>query len=401
VHRSLSFRPVRFRDHTCPWMSSSPRLSSSRLSLTARRTAPLQPCCGVRIRPDAPYVANTPQEIHGRVPVCHETVPRRAVLRVLGLSVVAGSAGCNALDDEDAGETATRTRTTAPTVAPTTILSPTTEGEPATPTASETRTDTPTTATTPTDTRTSRAATDAGTLVPTPTPGGTVDEFGRAVALPEDAAIILAEGHGAYVFEDDGGWSPTTVVTPDDGEDFGGTASRPRWSVGKRSSVARVPARNAAQPTSSDGSRASGDRAASSSPTRAEPTSAGRSRTPEGLRSSGRPGQAALAAPLWSGRPTAGRRRDGWSPKASRRTPSSAPRSRYAPRPRSSALPPSGRRAPPTSSGCRRQHERGARSDPEPAKTVLQSDGPSPTRPTLPGITARRLPVYCTVGRNG
>lgn len=153
-------------------------------------------------------------------------VPRRAVLRVLGLSVAAGSAGCNALDDEAAGETATRTRTTTatPTVTPTTTLSPTTGGEPATPTAtvSETRTDTPTATPTPTDTPTPKAAVDAGAHVLTATSGGPVDEFGRAVALSEGAAVVLAEGRGAYVFEDDIGWSPTTVLTPDDGEDFGG-----------------------------------------------------------------------------------------------------------------------------------------------------------------------------------
>jgi hypothetical protein len=63
---------------------------------------------------------------------------------------------------------------------------------------------------------------EAGTPVFTPAPDGTVDEFGRAVALSADAAVVLAESDGAYVFEADGDWRPTTVLTPDDEEHFGG-----------------------------------------------------------------------------------------------------------------------------------------------------------------------------------
>lgn len=153
-------------------------------------------------------------------------VSRRALLRALGPSVTAGLAGCNALDNDDADETAAqpRTATATPTATPTTALPPTTDGEPATPTPTtfETRTDITAAPQTLTDTPTPRVAEDAGTPVLTPTPGGTVDEFGRAVALSEDAAVVLAESYGAYVFEDGGDWNLTTVLTPDDEEHFGG-----------------------------------------------------------------------------------------------------------------------------------------------------------------------------------
>ncbi|MEF8779904.1 MAG: FG-GAP repeat protein [Haloferacaceae archaeon] len=61
----------------------------------------------------------------------------------------------------------------------------------------------------------------AGTPALAPAQGDAVDEFGRAVALSGEVAVVLAEGHGAYVFEDDGGWSMTTVLTPEEQGNFG------------------------------------------------------------------------------------------------------------------------------------------------------------------------------------
>lgn len=134
---------------------------------------------------------------------------RRTLLRIFGISVSAGLAGCNALNDDNTDETTTQARTATPTSTPTTTLSPTTDGDPAT-AMSE-----------PTDTITPREAEGSETPVFTPTPDGTVSEFGRAVALSEDAAIVLADSSGAYVFEDHGNWSPTAILNPDEVEDFG------------------------------------------------------------------------------------------------------------------------------------------------------------------------------------
>ena len=145
-------------------------------------------------------------------------VSRRTLLRAFGVSVPAGLAGCDMLTNGDADEAATPTRTATATA----TLPPPTDGEPATSTRSATRTETTTAVSTPTETASPGVAEEAGTPVFTPTPNGAVDEFGRAVALSADAAVVLAEGHGAYVFEAAGGWSPTTVLTPDDQEDFGG-----------------------------------------------------------------------------------------------------------------------------------------------------------------------------------
>ena len=145
-------------------------------------------------------------------------VSRRTLLRAFGVSVPAGLAGCDMLTNGDADEAATPTRTATATA----TLPPPTDGEPATSTPAETRTETTTAVSTPTETASPGVAEEAGTPVFTPTPNGAVDEFGRAVALSADAAVVLAEGHGAYVFEADGGWRPTTVLTPDDEEHFGG-----------------------------------------------------------------------------------------------------------------------------------------------------------------------------------
>jgi len=143
---------------------------------------------------------------------------RRALLRAIGVSVPAGLAGCNILTSGDTDEAPTPTRTATPTA----TLPPPTDGEPATSTHSETPTETTTAVSSPTETVSPGLTEETGTPVFTPTPNESVDEFGRAVALSADAAVVLAEGYGAYVFEAAGGWSPTTVLTPDNEEHFGG-----------------------------------------------------------------------------------------------------------------------------------------------------------------------------------
>ncbi|WP_420181942.1 hypothetical protein ACNO8S_11600 [Haloarcula sp. KBTZ06] len=145
-------------------------------------------------------------------------VSRRTLLRAVGVSLPAGLAGCNVLTDSGADEAATPTRTATPTA----TLSPSTADKPATSTPSAGRTETTTAISSPTETASPAVAEEAGTPVFTPTPNGTVDEFGRAVALSADAAVVLAESDGAYVFEANGGWRPTTVLTPDEEEHFGG-----------------------------------------------------------------------------------------------------------------------------------------------------------------------------------
>jgi hypothetical protein len=151
-------------------------------------------------------------------------VPGRALLRALGLSLTVGVTGCNALDDGvDETSSRTGTSTATPTATPTRTLSPTTDGESTTPnptkTSTPTRTDTPTPTPTPAPTPTVAEAVGTPALAPA---SDDVDEFGRAVALSNEAAVVVAESYGAYVFEKDDGWSRTTVLTPDDDENFGG-----------------------------------------------------------------------------------------------------------------------------------------------------------------------------------
>lgn len=134
-------------------------------------------------------------------------VSRRALLRAFGVSLAAGSAGCNALGDGNSNATATRTATATPSTTPTATLRPSADGDPVTPT----RTATPT--------RGVADELEGASLTPS---AGTTSEFGRAVALSDAAAVVLAEGEGAYVFERDGDWRPTAVLTPDDEPDFGG-----------------------------------------------------------------------------------------------------------------------------------------------------------------------------------
>lgn len=151
-------------------------------------------------------------------------IHRRDFLRALVAAGGAGIAGCNTfLDSESDQDPQERTQTTVLTPTPTMTTetrTPTgspTETRPDTETATSTATPTPTPPTTPT------VAEQVGTPVYRPNNG--VDEFGQAVALAADTAIVVAEEYGAYVFEaGSDGWTNTTVLVPADREDFGGHA---------------------------------------------------------------------------------------------------------------------------------------------------------------------------------
>lgn len=134
-------------------------------------------------------------------------VPRRALLRALGVSVAVGAAGCN----ESAGGdgTPTQSPTETPTATPTTTL---------TPTQTETPTRTPGSET-PTATPTPSAAERAET--PALTHGESVDRFGRSVALSQEAAIVLAADSGAFAFAPDDDWTDPVVLTSNEGDGFG------------------------------------------------------------------------------------------------------------------------------------------------------------------------------------
>lgn len=128
-------------------------------------------------------------------------VPRRTLLRTLGVSVAVATAGCNAGSTDD-----------DPTFEPT-----------------ETSTATPTRTLTPE--RETPTATDPATATETvPTGDGAtvlsrnedVTEFGRAVALTDEAAVVVAEGHGAYVFTANDNWVEPTLLMPAEGDGFGG-----------------------------------------------------------------------------------------------------------------------------------------------------------------------------------
>ena len=150
-------------------------------------------------------------------------VPRRALLRALGITVTAGIAGCNALSGEDPGDTSTQDQDqpSTPTTRPTETLTPDTPvsrtanppPSPETPPA----TDTDASPDTPVPTVSEAARTQALTQ----TADSSVTEFGRAVALSEDVAVVVAEQEGAFVFEGDG-WRETAALVPEDLDEFDG-----------------------------------------------------------------------------------------------------------------------------------------------------------------------------------
>lgn len=137
-------------------------------------------------------------------------VPRRALLRALGVALAAGTAGCNTGSPDTEA-----TPTTEPTATPRRTLTPTSTRTP-TPTPTSTpESETPAPGVTPT------AADVAGT--PALTGNETVSEFGQAVALSAEAAIVMAEGTGAYVFDPASDWTDPVLLTPPNGDDgFGG-----------------------------------------------------------------------------------------------------------------------------------------------------------------------------------
>ena len=127
-------------------------------------------------------------------------VPRRSLLRALGASFAVATAGCNAAPTNDGPATEP---TGTPTATPTRTLAPDSE----TPTESSTASPTPT------------GSTNGSAVL---SGDGGVTEFGRTVALADDAAVVLAEGHGAYAVAAADGWGDPTVLTPEDGDGFGG-----------------------------------------------------------------------------------------------------------------------------------------------------------------------------------
>lgn len=136
-------------------------------------------------------------------------VSRRALVRALGLSVLTTIAGCDALPGTDSTDPSARDPTSTETATPTSVatLSPT--GTPGPEPSTDTETSSP-------------SITDV-----VGTPGFTHDrdgvtEFGRAVALSGEVAVVIAAGHGAYAFTAGEEWSGPAELTPDDAEDFGG-----------------------------------------------------------------------------------------------------------------------------------------------------------------------------------
>lgn len=148
---------------------------------------------------------------------------RRDFLQILAASGVIGIAGCNTFIDSGSDRDSPHERTETTVLTPT----PTTATKTSTPTGSPTETPPDTETTTAIATRTPTPTTRTiaekiGTAVYRPTTD--VDEFGQAVTLSADTAIVVAEEHGAYVFKDDGDgeWTNTNVLLPTDHEDFGG-----------------------------------------------------------------------------------------------------------------------------------------------------------------------------------
>lgn len=165
---------------------------------------------------------------------------------MLGATTVAGLAGCGSTgDDADDPTTTTGDTTGSTTVSPTETLAPTTterqpttstgtptterDADTATPTATAepTPTRTPTPTATPTKTATARDLDGEQDGTVGATDGDAADQFGRAVALDGDTAVVGApfdadpngeNGGSAYVFTLSGGsWEQTAKLDPEDG----------------------------------------------------------------------------------------------------------------------------------------------------------------------------------------
>lgn len=152
-------------------------------------------------------------------------VPRRALLRSLGAALTAGVAGCT--DVLTGGDDGTD-RTGTP-------IEDSTPGDDATPTTTPTATVSPTPEPTPSasPTPTPTFAETEGT--PSFTPGGDVDEFGRAVALSGEVAVVGApdyRGGSVFVFESgDDGWTRSARFGADRALDFGLSVARAEGMV--------------------------------------------------------------------------------------------------------------------------------------------------------------------------
>jgi len=151
-------------------------------------------------------------------------VPRRALLRALGTAVTAGLAGCNALSGDGPADASTEDSTSTPTpTAPTETLTPETPvsgtATPPSPpeTTPETGTQSPTD--TPGDTPTVSAVVRTPAL--TQSAEDSVSEFGVAVGLSEEVAVVVAEQDGAFVFDADG-WRESAVLIPGNADEFDG-----------------------------------------------------------------------------------------------------------------------------------------------------------------------------------
>ncbi len=148
-------------------------------------------------------------------------VPRRTLLQALGLAVATGTAGCNAITDGGPGTEPTQQQPSTTTSIVTLTPTPTTSQSTPPPTETPTQTPTPSPTPTPTVSPTPTLAESRGQPALTATASNEITEFGRAVALSTDIAIVLSEGLGAFVFEQADAWTQTSVLKPDDAEDFG------------------------------------------------------------------------------------------------------------------------------------------------------------------------------------
>ena len=138
-------------------------------------------------------------------------VPRRVFLQTFAASAVGALAGCTALTDDEGSAESTTDRSAEPTTTTRTTAATTAE---------------PTTTLTATATPGSRTATESptGDLASEYELEAAVDGFGRAVALSETAALVVAEGGGAYAFDAGDGWEEPASLSPEDtdGRGFGG-----------------------------------------------------------------------------------------------------------------------------------------------------------------------------------
>lgn len=140
-------------------------------------------------------------------------VPRRFLLRSLGLAATAALTGCSEISWPSDRSTPDDGRRT-PTATPNATLAP-----PPTDSQSEPASTTPTSAATgePTSTVTEVRERQAFT----PTSSGDESSFGTAVTLSDDVALVDVDGERVHAFEaGSDGWQQTAVLTPGDEDRF-------------------------------------------------------------------------------------------------------------------------------------------------------------------------------------